>query len=140
VVGETRHYIQLIMKADSSVASVTVPNESVSGRHSRSMSLEPSYKKPQVRCDSEEVAQKVFFLVFIYYLEYIFYGKLTWKDSLFHVNSFKITLNIEILYNYEQGQTENSPFGGPKIKIRRCVNRTDKHRNTLFPLGNNCFT
>ncbi|KFM78298.1 hypothetical protein X975_20754, partial [Stegodyphus mimosarum] len=47
------------MKADTSAGSVTVPNDLTSRRHYRSMSVEPLCKKPQVRCDSEEVARKV---------------------------------------------------------------------------------
>lgn len=59
VIGEIRHYLQLIMKADNSVGSITVPNDPVNRRHSRNQSLEPLCKKPQVRCDSEDIARKV---------------------------------------------------------------------------------
>ncbi|GFT93959.1 vacuolar protein sorting-associated protein 13D, partial [Nephila pilipes] len=58
VIGEVRHYLQLIMKADNAAGSITVSNDSAGRRHSRSTSIEPLCKKPQVRCDSEEVAQK----------------------------------------------------------------------------------
>ncbi|GFQ85231.1 vacuolar protein sorting-associated protein 13D [Trichonephila clavata] len=59
VIGEVRHYLQLIMKADNATGSITVSNDPAGRRHSRSTSMEPLCKKPQVRCDSEEVAQKV---------------------------------------------------------------------------------
>lgn len=59
VIGEIRHYLQLIMKADNSMGSITVSNDPLGRRHSRNHSLEPLCKKPQVRCDSEEIAKKV---------------------------------------------------------------------------------
>ncbi|XP_054721064.1 intermembrane lipid transfer protein VPS13D-like [Uloborus diversus] len=58
VVGDVRHYLQLVMKADNSPGSVIVPNEQ-GRRHSRTLSTEAVYKKPQVRCDSDDVARKV---------------------------------------------------------------------------------
>ncbi|CAL1290806.1 unnamed protein product [Larinioides sclopetarius] len=59
VIGEVRHYLQLIMKADNATGSITVPSDHGSRRHSRSTSIEPLCKKPQVRCDSADIAQKV---------------------------------------------------------------------------------
>ncbi|GIY47635.1 vacuolar protein sorting-associated protein 13D [Caerostris extrusa] len=58
VANQVRHYLQLTMKVDNAISSIAVSNEPSGRRHSRSSSIEPLCKKPQVRCDSEEVSQK----------------------------------------------------------------------------------